>query len=151
MPLRPENSRTFHRTLYAGWNETITLYKREDGTWQAILSGPQLLSGEKQYVNRRSIVTPYVLYDILPDDIHKTGEPLETQSTTSHRRTFQIPRIELERNGIWVINALDMINDKEGRWWQPESTTNILNKLGQQYIDVDCLLTDPLVGTSIQG
>lgn len=30
MPMRPENSKTFHRGLYAGWNETVTCLKRAD-------------------------------------------------------------------------------------------------------------------------
>lgn len=132
MPLRPDNQRTFHRTLYAGWNETVTLLKR----------GDDMLG---------SIVTTHLLFDVRPGQIWKTGEPIAGQMASDHRRTWHIPRIELDRVGVNYINALDRIVDKDGRYWQPESTTRIGDKLGMQHIDVDCLLTDPPVGPSVIG
>lgn len=132
MPMRPENQRTFHRCLFAGWNETVTLRKRNDDM-------------------DAFIITDYVLYDVLPGMVTKTGEPIAGQMTSNHRRTFHVPRIELDRVGVHYISPLDQFVDKEGRYWQPESTTQISIWLGQQHVDVDCLLTDPPVNNSTTG
>ena len=132
MPMRPENQRTFTRTLYAGWLETVTLLKRGDD-----------MEG--------SVVTTLLLFDVRPGQIWKTGEPIAGQMTSDHRRTWHIPRRELDRVGVNYINMLDRIVDKEGRHWQPESTTRIGMKLGMVEIDVDCLMTDPPVGPSVIG
>jgi len=132
MPLRPETVRTFHRTLYAGWNQTIILLKRGD---------------DMQGV----VVTPYTLFDCRPGQITKTGEPIQNQMLSDHRLPWHIPRIELDRVGVHYINPLDRIVDKYGRYWQPESTTEIIGKLSMQHVCVFCLMTDPPTGPSTTG
>ena len=57
MPLRPETCRTFHRHLYAGWNETVRLLKR----------GDDQLAG---------MVTEYTLFDCRWARVFKTGQPI---------------------------------------------------------------------------
>ncbi len=132
MPLRPENCRTFHRHLYIGWNEVFTLLKRGDD-----MSASQ--------------VTTYTLYDCRPSRIFKTGEPIAGQMMSSHKRTIHIPRIEIERVGVQYLNPLDRLIDRQGRYWQPESTTLMTVKLGLQHICCECLLTDPPVNSSAVG
>ncbi len=132
MPLNPQNCRFFHRTLYAGWNETVTLLKRADDM-------------------QAHQVTPYVLYDVRWSKIFKTGQPIAGQMSSDHRRTVHVPRIELERIGVAYINALDRFVDIQGRYWQPESTSLITVKLGLVHICIDCWLTDPAVPTNAIG
>lgn len=132
MPLRPETCRTFHRHLYAGWNETVRLLKR----------GDDQLAG---------MVTEYTLFDCRWARVFKTGQPIATQMSSDHRRTLHVPRIEIERVGVSHINALDRFVDRQGRFWQPESTSLLTIKLGQQHVCVECWLTDPPVNSSTLG
>jgi hypothetical protein len=124
MPLNPQNQSQFHRLLYAGWNVTLTLLKRD----------PDMDASQVRSVT---------LYDCRPARIFKTGEPIQSQMLSSHKRTWHIPRIELTRNGVWYITMLDRFIDPEGRYWQSESTTQITVKLGEIHCCVDCLMTDP--------
>lgn len=121
MPLRPELVRTFHRCLFSGWNQTVQLLKRKDD-------------------QQAGTVTRYELYDCYWGLVTKSGQPIKGEMQTSHRRTLHIPRIELERVGVHYIMPLDRFIDAEGRTWQPESTTQIAEKLQFQHVDVDCLL-----------
>jgi len=130
MPLRPELCRTFHRTLYAGWNQTVTLLKRGDDQQQGT-------------------VTAYTLRNCRWSRIISTGEQIQQDMTSDHRRLFHIPRIELDRNGINYINSADIFVDKTNRYWQKEATTDQTVKLGEQHLCVQCLRVDPLNNVQI--
>lgn len=124
MPLTRFNQRTFHRTLFAGWLETVTLLKR----------------GDDQKTN---IVTRFVFYETWWGRIFKTGEPIQEDMVVGHRRLLHIPVIELEKHGITHLSNLDRFIDEKCRYWEPEATTEIVIKLGEQHFDVNCLRVDP--------
>lgn len=124
MPMRPENQQRFHRTLYAGWNQTVTLLKRGDDQQQGT-------------------VRKVILFNCRWGQISKTGEPIAGDESSNHRRTLHIPVVEMLRVGVSYINAADRFVDRDGRYWQPESTTNIQTKLGEVHWCVDCLRVDP--------
>ena len=118
--LNREHLRTFHRKLYAGFNETVILRKRGDD---------QLASQS---------VTVH-LYECRWSRIFRTKEPIEVDMTASSSRTLHIPLSELNRAGLDHINAADEFTDKDGRVWNPESTVTITEKLMESHIDVPCL------------
>ncbi len=124
MPLNERNTRTFHRTLYATQLETVTLLKRNTDM-------------------KAGIVTKYILYDCRWGQTSKTGEPIQIDMLSSHKRMIHIPRIEMERIGVADFNPLDRFIDKKGRYWQPESTTNMTIKLWENHYCIDCLRVDP--------
>lgn len=125
MPMTRWNQRTFHRTLYGpGILETVTLLKR----------GPD---------QRQGTVTAYTLFDCRRKKIFKTGEPVQGDMTASRTATWQLPKVELERVGVHYISALDRIVDREGWWWQPESSTMITVQLMLNFINVDCESVNP--------
>lgn len=110
----------FHLSLYAGILESVTCLKRDDdqdsGTVRAV-----------------------PMYEIRWSKIHKSGEPIAGSMSSSHRRVIHIPKVEMERVGIAYFNALDVFVDEQGRHWQPESTTDITDKLFERHICVSCL------------
>lgn len=124
MPLRKENTRTFHRTLYAGQLETVELLKRDND-------------------QREGVVTSYLIFNARRGQMVKTGEPIQGDMSSNHSTTWHIPASELERVGVEYINAADRFVDKDGWWWQPESTTSILVKLFTNWINVNCLRINP--------
>lgn len=124
MPLNAANQRYFHRTLFAGILETVTLLKRGDD-------------------QQEGTVTAIQLFECRRGQITKTGEPLAGDETADHRTTWHIPRSEMDRVGVAYLNSLDRIVDGKNRYWQPESTTPITVKLFEVHVDVDCLRTDP--------
>ena len=123
MPLNKTNTRTFHRTLYAGILEKVTLLKREDDL-------------------RQGTVTSYTVYQIRWSRVYKSGEPFQGDMHSDHRRTIHIPRVELDRIGVAYINPADRFVDEQNRIWQPESTTQIVIPLFSNHICVDCLRAD---------
>lgn len=124
MPLSPKNTRTFHRKLYAGELETITLLKRNDD-------------------QQAGTVSAYVLYQCRHSIMHKTNEQIAGDETANHRCTWHIPRVELDRIGIDHLNSLDRIVDKRNMYWQGESTTEIRLKIWLNHYCIDCLRVDP--------
>lgn len=121
MPLNKNNTTTFHRTLYAGMLQQITILKRGDD-------------------QRQGEVVKYVLFECRRSVISKTGEPIAGEMTSSHRVTWHIPTIELQRVGINYLNSADrIIDDEEGCTYQPESTTSILLKTFSNHQNIDCL------------
>jgi hypothetical protein len=128
MPINAANQRVFHRTLFAGMLQTVILLKREDD-------------------QREGTVTAYKLFDVWRGQIYKTGQPIQGEMSSDHRATWHVPRVELDRVGVHYINALDRIVDKNGWYWQPESTTNIVTKLILVHLDIDCLRVDPPRGS----
>lgn len=124
MPLNRQNTKFFHRHLYAQELETVTLYKRADG--QA--------AGQ---------VRKLVLFDCRWSTINRTGEIMMTDLTIKDARTLHIPRVELDRVGVQYLNPADRFVDAEGRWWEPEAPTGFKVKLFQNHWCVDCLRIDP--------
>lgn len=136
MPLNRNNTRTFHRTLYAGQLEMIRLLKRNDN-------------------QKQGTVTPYILFDCRRSIILKTGETIQGDMNSNHACTWHIPIIELERVGVHYLNPLDRIVQLEGTetgWvWQPEATTLITTKLFGNHFCIDCLRTDPPTNVTPHG
>lgn len=121
MPITKKNHRVFHRSLYAGELQSITLYKR----------GPDQQQG--------AIVT-YTLYQCRRSIITKAGEPILGDMASAHRVFWHIPRIELDRVGVAYISAADKIYDPvENITYQPESTQTIMMKLFSNMIKVECV------------
>lgn len=130
MPLRRNNTRTFHKNLFAGQMETILLFKRNDDL-------------------KQGTVTTYKIFNCRRSQITKTEETLQGDMIADHRCTWHIPRSELDRVGIQYLSPLDrikqIIEEEKDRWWQPESTTIITVKLFGNHIDLECLRVDPPV------
>ena len=124
MPLNSRNTRTFHRALAGDIDYKVTLLKRGDD-------------------QRQGTVRALVLFQCRRSRIGKTGETLQGDMVSSHVVTWHIPVVELNRVGVAYLNALDRIIDEQGRYWQPEGTTNIDVKLFENHIDVFCLRVDP--------
>jgi hypothetical protein len=120
MPLNKHNTRVFHRRLYSGILESVTLKKRND---------------DQQAGTVRSIR----LHQVRWSRTFKTGEPIAGDVTSSESRTLHIPRVELDRVGVAYINSLDRFVDEQGGVWQPESTTTITVKLFLNHLCVACL------------
>ncbi len=119
--IRKSTSRTFHRRLYGTILQMITLLKRGDD-------------------QQEGTVTKYLLYECRQSMITKTGEPIAGDMLSNHRCSFHIPRLILDNAGIWYINPADQIIDYEGATWQPESTTQLTNKLITDHVCVDALM-----------
>lgn len=128
MPLRRNNTRVFHRTLFAGQLETVRLLKRNDNQGQGI-------------------VTAYLVHQCRRSLIMKTGETIQGDMNSSHSCVWHIPYVEMERLGIHYLNPLDRIvqleGEEAGRVWHPEATTEITTKMFGNHIDVACLRVDP--------
>lgn len=119
MPLNKRNTRVFHRTLFATELESVTLLKRDDD-------------------QREGVVTSYTLFQVRWSSIRKTGQQIQADETSDHRRQLHIPRVELERIGVHYINSLDRFVDEQNRTWEPESTTEIAIRLWENHVDVYC-------------
>lgn len=124
MPLRKEMCGTFHRTLFSGWNQTITLLKRDDD-------------------QREGVVRSLMLFDCRKGMETKTTEPIQADMSANHSVIWHIPVVEINRVGVRYFNALDRIVDEQNEWWQPEATTEIILKLGRTHFDLVCLRVDP--------
>ena len=138
MPINKRNQRDFHRKLYAGQLKSVDLLKRLDD-------------------QRQGTVTRYRLHSVRRGQITKTGEQLQGDMSSNHSTVWHIPRQELDRLGIDHLNPLDRIVEyvddggkplQEPRYWQPEATTVILEKLFEQMLNIDCLLTNPPTNVS---
>lgn len=124
MPLRKSNTRSFHKKLYAGELETITLLKRDNNF-------------------RAMVITKYTLFNCRMGQITKSGEQLDNDQTSNMRRTLHIPREELDRVGVQYLKALDTFIDSQNRFWQAQSDTTITGKLWENHYDVECVRIDP--------
>lgn len=124
MAMRPAHLKSFHRVLFAGWNETVTLLKRNDDQQQGT-------------------VRTLTLFQCRRGKILKTGQTIQGDMVSDHRTTWHIAAKELERVGVSYLNNLDRIVDSKGRYWQPESPIDIEVKLGEVHTDVACLRVDP--------
>lgn len=124
MVLRKLNTRTFHRSLYAGLLETVTCLKRDDN-------------------QRQGTVRAVKLFDCRWSRITKGGQPVRGGMTSDHQRELHVPAIEMERAGVRYFSALDRFVDKEGRYWQPESGDTLTAKLLENHWCVPCRRVDP--------
>lgn len=128
MALTRHTTRTFHRKLYAGWNQTVRLLKRGDN-------------------QKQGTVTSYLLFDVRRERTTKQSQTIQAEMSADHRTVWHIPLVELERVGIRFLNPLDRIEQIEGieagRFWQPESTVTIDTKLDGNHLCVSCLRVDP--------
>ena len=131
MPINAHTQRTFTRTLFAGIYETITLLKRGDD-------------------QQEGTVVSYVVYQCRRSLYTKSGEAIQGAMPVVERAVWHIPRREMDRIGVAYLNVLDRIVDGKGRYWQPESGTEIIVKLCEVEVDLQCLRIDP-PGTSKNG
>jgi len=125
MPLNPNNVRSFHRTLYSGILETVTLLQRDDG------------------MNASQIRT-VKLFNVRWSRARKRGQQLDGDVSSDHRRELHIPQSEMDRVGVKHINPLYRFIDKDGRYWMPESDDTITQQLMMQHWCVPCQRTDPI-------
>ena len=128
MPLTRRNTRTFHRSLYAGELESIEILKRDDD-------------------QRQGTVRRVKLFQCRRSRIERSGQMVQSDNQFDHHTIWHIPRIELDRTGIDHLNPIDRIIQLEGRekgfTWQPEATTIIAEKLFGNMMALVCLRTDP--------
>lgn len=124
MPLNRRNSSVFHRTLYAGQLEKITLLKRGDD-------------------QQEGQVVAYSLFQCRRGNLSKHGEAIQGEMACFHSAQWLLPNVELRRIGVNYINVLDRIIDQFNMWWQPESGQTIsLSQFDNFYI-VDTIRVDP--------
>jgi len=124
MPIRRSTTRTFHRNLYAKILQSCVLLKRNDD-------------------QQEGTVTSYQLFNCRRSRISRSGEPLVGDESSNHSCSWHVPRVELSRVGVDHIMVLDRIVDVYGRYWQPESTTYIIDTLIENHVCINCLRTDP--------
>lgn len=122
--MNSRNQQSFHRRLFSGQNETVTILKRDDN------QGQGTVRAVKVFQVRKSM-------------LYKTGETIQGEENSNWRTTWHLPLVELKRAGIAYINPADRIVQKDGNHWQPESTTMITTKLMRQHVDVECLSVNP--------
>lgn len=124
MPMNRRNTRTFHRRLFGGVAQKVRLLKRGDDLEQGT-------------------VTAYILFQCRQTRMTRQGGPIQGHTTSNTSCTWHVPVVELKRVGVHYLNALDRIVDSRGRYWQPESTTSIDEKMFENHVDLDCLAVDP--------
>lgn len=124
MPLNRSNTKTFHRKLFAGILERVVLLKRGDD-------------------QQEGTVRALILYQCRQSMIHRTSEPIQGDMVVEHTSVWHIPHVELRRVGVSWLSSLDRIVDKFNRYWQPEATTMIDEKMFSNHIDLNCLRVDP--------
>lgn len=123
--LRKKTMRNAHRYISSGRQERVEVLKRDDD-------------------QRQGTVTRYLLFQCRwAPRIDRTGEPIQSDMLVDHSRILHVPVVELKRVGINHINPADRFIDIEGRYWQPESSTDITEKLYSLHLDIYCLRVDP--------
>ena len=110
MPLGPHNTKTFHRTLYSGILQTVTVLKRNPDQQQGTIRAVRL-------------------FECRWSKTFQAGEPVAGIVASEDHRVLHIPRIELDRAGIEYFQADDRFVDQEGLTWQLESTNTVTTKL----------------------
>lgn len=124
MPIRFNNQGHFHRTLFAGIHQTVTLLKRDDN-------------------QQMGTVTPHKLFNVWHGRIEHTGNTIQGSMNVGDSTIWHIPATELKRVGITYLNPLDRIVDKQGRYWHPEREQMIDSNALEFHTDVNCLRIDP--------
>lgn len=118
--LNREHLRSFHRKLYAGFNQTVKLHKRRHNQ-----------GGGYEYVA--------TLFNCRWSRIFGAKEPQDDDITAAQSRTLHVPRSELDLAGVDYVEFGDKFEDEDGRFWMSEATTTITNKLTEEHLDVPCL------------
>lgn len=124
MPLNRRNTQVYHRRLYAGQLETVTIYKRGDDL-------------------KEGTVTAYQIFQARRGNIHKGGQPIQGDLAVIHTVQWLLPCVELRRVGINYSNVIDRIVDKFNMWWQPESPQDITLAIFDNYYIINCVRIDP--------
>lgn len=129
MGIDPTTTRTFHRTLYAGMLQTVTLLKRNDDQQQGTI---------------RSVS----LFECRQSMVFSDGEIIHGDEQVNTRCVWHIPRITLEAAGVDHIMPADRIVNLTASfgvrgYWQPEATTETIRKLFSNHYCVHCLRVDP--------
>lgn len=123
MVLNRLTTRHFHKRLYAGqnpgWLSTITLTKRNSD-------------------QSAGTTTDYSLNYCRRKKIYHQGNPLLTAVASQDYCIWQIPKEELDAQGIdpGLLNPLDRITDEDGYVWAPESDNSIVLQLGKNFINI---------------
>ena len=121
MAIDEHTSKFFHRRLYSGKGmlQTTTCLKRDDDQQEGTVRAVKL------FQTRWSILS-------------KSGEPIHGDWAVGSSRTLHVPRISMERAGIAYFNAADRFVDRDGRVWEPESTTSVVVKLLECHVCIQC-------------
>lgn len=122
--LRKKVMRNAHRYISSGRQEKVELLKRDDD-------------------QRQGTVTRYLIFQCRWTKISRTGELIQSEILVDNNRTLHVPVVELKRVGVHHINPADRFIDIEGRYWQPESSTTIEEKLFSSHLDIFCVRIDP--------
>ncbi len=127
--ISPLTTRDFHRRLYAGMLQTITILKRDNDQQQGT-------------VRRVSVA------NCRQSMVFKDGEPIQGDMTSNHRCVWHLSKIDLDAAGVTYINAADRIDNTNAPFgvpgiWQPESGTEVIVKLFGNHVCVSCLRVDP--------
>lgn len=124
MPLRKELTTNFDRCLYGSILQKVILLKRGDDQQQGT-------------------VTTYTLFNIRWSELHKSGETIQGDMDANHTTTIHIPRIEMNRIGVWYFSPLDRFIDVAGAIWQPESPQQFANRLFTNHVHIDVRMVVP--------
>ena len=124
MPLCRSNTRVFHRTLFGGQLQTVTLLKR----------GDDLQEGTVRTVK---------LFECLMFPFTKAGEQIMNDISVGISAHWLLPGSELKRVGVLWLNSLDRIVDRFNRWWQPEADVLISIMLFENYYSFTAKRVDP--------
>jgi hypothetical protein len=118
--LNDQHLNTFHRKLYAGFNQAVTFYKRGDN-------------------QQAGTVTVKKIFNVRWSRIFTTKEPLDCTISASQSRTLHLPVSEMLKAGFTYVEAGDKFMDRQGRYWGVESTVTLTEKLKETHVDVPCL------------
>lgn len=132
MPLNRRNSRVFHRGLYRGQLETVTLLKRRDD-------------------QQEGSVQALVLFGCRRGNLSKSGQPIQTEMGVYHSCQWLIPCTELRRVGVNYLNVLDRIIDQYNLNWQPETDQSLVLSQFDNYYQVECVRIDPSPNAVLLG
>lgn len=132
MVLRRRNQHVFHRGLYRGQLQTVTLLKRGDD-------------------QQEGTVTAYTLFQCRRNNISKTGEAIAFDTAATTTTNWLVPCSELRRVGVNYINVIDRLVDMFHMWWQPESPQTITLAIFDNYYVIPCLRIDPYPNQVLLG
>lgn len=129
MPLKPNNTRTFHRCLYAGQLQKVVLFHRDDD-------------------QQEKVVRKVILYQARRSQITKNGQPLQEEMLVHHSTDWHFSVAELQRNGIQYMNPLDKWYDPvQGHWYQQETDQAQQVKVFGNHLTINAVRVDPPEGT----
>lgn len=131
MPLKRNNTRTFHRVLYAGELQKVILFKRGDDY-------------------QEGVIRKITLFEVRRSQITKNGQPLQNEMLVHHQSDWHFCVAELLRNGVQYMNPLDKWYDPvEGHWYQQETNQAQQVKVFGNFLTIQAIRVDPPRGTPI--